>query len=444
MERTTVRRLELQSRAGRLRSGLRGNSLARNSGYIMATTVSNAALGFVFWVVAARTDDAHTVGLAGAALSAMSVTSLICTVGADAIVIQALPGRSSGREWSVTLDAALSASAGVTLLGATIAVLLLPALSRQFAVVSGVYAVTFVVGTVAWTISTVLDYTFVAERVSQFMLIRNIMFSVGKLLLLLLSVVLASTTSLAIFGPWVAASWLSVAAGIVVLVPRLRRGYRPALRGIVKHIRQLLSGLVGHHVINMSGAIPPLILPILVATRLSPADNAYFYTTWMVGSVFFMVSPAVSSALFAEGSHGPRDLVAKARSSARVIATLLAPIAVLYLLAGRTILSLFGSEYASRGWPVLLVLLVSAVPDAVTNIYIAVMRVQRRLAIPGVLNTGIAATSATLAWLLLPSLGIVGAALAWLIAQVAGTVAVIAHLLGTRFRTGRNPPVAPA
>jgi O-antigen/teichoic acid export membrane protein len=140
--------------------------------------------------------------------------------------------------------------------------------------------------------------------------------------------------------------------------------------------------------------------------------------------IFFMVSAAISQSLFAEGSNSPEVLQTRVRSSVRLIALILGPCMFVFLVGGGRILSLFGPRYASEGSELLILLTISAIPDAVTNVYVAVLRVQRRLRFASVLNGSMAAITLSLSWLLLPSLGIVGAGWAWLIAQTAGSCAV--------------------
>jgi O-antigen/teichoic acid export membrane protein len=72
-------------------------------------------------------------------------------------------------------------------------------------------------------------------------------------------------------------------------------------------------------------------------------------------------------------------------------------------------------------------LIISAIPDAITNIYVSVLRVRRKLYEAALLNTGMAATTLILAWILLPRLGIAGAGWAWLLAQCAGSLGVLVH-----------------
>jgi O-antigen/teichoic acid export membrane protein len=211
--------------------------------------------------------------------------------------------------------------------------------------------------------------------------------------------------------------------GLLLLVPRLGRAYCLAARGIVGQVRSMLSSFVGHHFINLGGDLTQYLLPVFVAVRLSPTDNAYFYTTTKLGSFFFMVSSAMAVSLFAEGSNAADDLPRKVRSTAAISGMLLGPAMLACFLGGRYIMSLFGPGYAQHGLTLLMIYVASAVPDAITNIYVSVLRVQRRLRFAVLLQLSMAALTWALAWIWLPVLGIAGVGWAWLIAQVAGSLA---------------------
>ena len=77
-------------------------------------------------------------------------------------------------------------------------------------------------------------------------------------------------------------------------------------------------------------------------------SNAYFYITWMIGSVFFMVSPSISQALFAESVRydtGLRPTVVKAF---RIASLLLIPAMVAMVAGGKLILAIFGQDVRQR------------------------------------------------------------------------------------------------
>jgi O-antigen/teichoic acid export membrane protein len=169
--------------------------------------------------------------------------------------------------------------------------------------------------------------------------------------------------------------------------------------------------------------VTPVVLPVLVVLRLGVTPNAYFYVTEMLGGVFFMISPSVSVAVFAEGVRTGADLRAVVVKALRVIAALLAPAIVVMVAGGRLILGLFGASYETAGYGLLVLLAIAALPDAVSNVAVSVFRVRRRLAYSSALNLGILVTTLAGAWVLMPPLGIAGVGVAWLGAQSLGALA---------------------
>jgi O-antigen/teichoic acid export membrane protein len=429
----------------------RSESLLRNGIYIMSTNVVTASFGYLFWIVAAHTYSTYDVGLGSALISAMSLASTLATLGMDATLVQTLPRREAGHAWSLTLNAGLAIGILAGLLTGAITVVALPLFSHQFAIVehNAGYAFALVAGVPLMTVSVLLDQAFVAERAANNMLVRNAAVAVLKIPLMVLPVVLlARVGALGILLSGVVAMALVLIGGLLLLVPRLGRAYCLAARGIVGQVRSMFSSLVGNHFINLGGQLSQYLLPVFVAVRLSPTDNAYYYTTARLSSFFFMVSSAVAVSLLAEGSHAAGDLPRKVRTTAAISGMLLGPAMLVCFLGGRYILLVLGPGYAQHGLTLLLIYAASAVPDAITNIYVSVLRVQRRLRFAALLQLSMAALTWALAWIWLPVLGIAGVGWAWLIAQVAGSLAAgvdvirIRHhrraINGSAFDSGRT------
>jgi O-antigen/teichoic acid export membrane protein len=180
---------------------------------------------------------------------------------------------------------------------------------------------------------------------------------------------------------------------------------------------------LGQHLTSAGGILIPLVLPLLVVLRLGVTQNAYFYITEMMGAAFFMVSPSVAQAVFAEGVRARSDLCSVVTKALRVIAVMLAPAMAVMILWGRLILGLFGASYSAAGYGLLILLAISALPDAVSNVAVAVCRVTQRLGYSTALNLGILVMTLGGAWFLMPSLGIRGVGVAWLGAQTIGAIA---------------------
>ena len=412
----------------------RNDSLVRNSIYIMATNVVTAALGYLFWIVAAHTFSANDVGLGAALISVMALASTLATLGLDSTLVQVLPRRVSGYAWSLALNAGLATGILSGLLAGVIVVVALPLFSPQFAIVghNAGYVFAFVVGVPVMIVSTLLDQAFIAERAAHNKLLRNLGVAVLKVpLLVLLVVLIAQIGALGILLPGVLAMVVMLMGGLLLLL-RLGRAYCLATRGIVRQVRSMLSLLAGNQFIDLGGLLPYYLLPVFVAARLSPADNAYYYTTLRLAEFFTMGAYAVSMSLFAEGSHAAEDLSRKVRSSILVIGVIIGPAMLFCFLSGRYILLLFGPGYAQHGLVLFMIFVASTLPDAITDVYLAVLRVQRRLRFAGLLNISMGALNLALAWILLPRLGIAGAGWAFVIAQTTGSVVAGVDLMRIR------------
>ena len=178
----------------------------------------------------------------------------------------------------------------------------------------------------------------------------------------------------------------------------------------------------------MGAALLPYLLPLLVTARLSATDNAYFYTTWMMAGIFLIIAPAVSQSLFAEGAHSPHDVLVKARRALTIIALLIAPCILVILVMGAVLLSAFGPAYEHHSLGLLHVVVLAAIPDVITNVYVAVLRVQGRLRTAAGLNLGMGVGILALSWMLLPVLGISAIGWAWLAMQLSGCAFVVFDL----------------
>lgn len=397
-------------------------SLLTNSLHIMGTTVVTSLLGYVYWVLAARLYSPSDVGLAAALLSAMSLAALLAYMGVGATLIQLLPQRNPGPEQSLLVTAAIVTTATSGALAGVVLVIVLPALSAQFDLVRASREVGIVLafGVLCASLGTFIDDTTIAQRTARGMLLRNTAFSLIKIGILVLPVCAALGAG-GVLLSWVFGAAVTVAAGLLLL-PRLVPGFKVSLRGVIGETRKIVRALAGNHFISLGAMLPVLILPVVVAMRLDAAQAGYFYTTWRVGGLFFMISPAVAGALFAEGAHDPDDVTRKARYAGSIIAMLLVPAAVGLVFAGKLVLSAFGHTYAVEGYSLLVILAISAFPDGVTSIYVSILRVRNRLAVAAWMYGLMAAGVLTMTWFLLPIMGITAVGVSWLATQCAGSL----------------------
>lgn len=429
------------------RCRLRADSLLRNSLYLMTSSVVTAGLGYLFWLVAAHTFTRHEIGATSAMISLCSTAALLTYLGPSATLIDRLPGHEGSARWTGLLTFTCVTTAAVTCVvtAAALPVLLGSREYRDFPGTASVIAIA-VAGACAWTVVNLLSSAFIAaRRAGRFLSIQTLV-SAAKVGLML-PLAAAGAGAAGLLGAWVASAVLGAAVGAVWLVPQMGLGRRlghqhrrragPARGSLVSErspahhrwpalpSRASVSQLLGQHLTSVGGAATPLILPAVVAFRLGATQNAYFYIAWMLGGIFFMVSPSVASALFAEGVRARSDLRGVVVKALRVIALILAPVMVIMVVGGKFILGLFGAGYAASGYGLLILLVISALPDAVSNVAVSIYRVTHRLGYSSALNLGMSAATLIGAWFLMVPLGIAGVGVAWLCAQTLGAIACL-------------------
>jgi O-antigen/teichoic acid export membrane protein len=411
---------------GRLTSRFASGALLRNSVMIMATTVVTSLFGGVFWWVVARSSTAQVSGAGAAATSALQATAMFAAVGAAAAMIEWLPRSRSGVEWRRRLTAGVVVAATGGCLGALLVVAVLGHMLNTLpALRSPTGAVLFCLGAVFFAVGTVYDYAAIAEGCGAMMLQRNALFTAARIPLVLMPWLLPGTGD-QILTAWTAAAGLSLLIALVGFRrSTLGSSLRPQLRGLPATLREMRKSLLGQHFVTIAAMMGSYLLPIMVVARLSAAANAYFYATWMIGAIFFMISPAVSTALFAACSEDPGAVGSAARRSAVTIAALLVVPMTVCLFGGGVLLSLFGPDYPHEGRLLLVLLTISAVPDAIANIAVAVLRATNRVRGALWLNATMLMASLVLSWILLPLLGIVAVGVSWLAAQTAGALWVL-------------------
>jgi O-antigen/teichoic acid export membrane protein len=415
---------------------VRTDSLTRNSIFIMGTSVVPAAFGYVFWLVAARLYTPAAVGLTAALTSAATIILHLSSLGVGGTLIQTLPGQRKNTEWSATFWAGMATVAvfAVVLCGTGVAVL--PLISPELIVLRHVgYAAVFAVATVAMTVGTGIDYVFIAERKASDAFSRNSAVGAVKVLMLALIAVAFGPNALRLLGAWGVAAVCGLGIGVALLVRHIGVPRPPGLSVLVQTAREFRSRLTGHQLIGMGAALLPYLLPLVVTARLSLRDNAYFYTTWMFAGLFLVIAPALAASLFAEGMHRPGEVGALVRSAFKIIGAILLPGLVTILALGGTLLSTFGHAYSDHAIGLLRLAVLASIPDAVTNVYVAVLRVESRLTTAAALNLSIGIGTLALSWFLLPVIGISAVGWAFLAVQLSGCVYVVVDWRRRRSRT---------
>ena len=402
-----------------LRQRLRA-PLYRNALYLMINHGITAAVGLVFWILAARFYLAEDVGLASATISAMMLLTMLGTLGLDYALIRFLPG--SGKSSNAMINSCLTIGGLASIIIALIFIAGLGVWSPAllFLRQDPVFFSAFVAFTATSTLYRLVSRTFIAERKADFTLILNIIFTLLRLNLVVL--LAAFFVTFGIFASWGIGHTVALGAAIFIFLRWIHRDYRPLPMIKRKVLGEIMHFSFANYIAALLWFATTFILPLMVVNLIGAEANAYFYIAWAMATVLFAVPLSTSFSLFAEGSYDEEILGKNTRRSLVFTFAIVIPAMLLIILIGDKLLLLFNPAYAENATSLLRVLAISAIPLSLNQIYFGAKRVEMKMKSVIVLTAFIAVATLTLSSVLLPRMGILGVGVAWLSSQ--GTVAL--------------------
>lgn len=226
----------------------------------------------------------------------------------------------------------------------------------------------------------VLDGAFTGLLRSELQLWRNTLFAVVKLAALFVAGLwLSHALGLTIYATWAIGNAFSLVAlaGFALLKgEKYSRRYLPHW-GL---LRRLAPAAFQHHILNLVLEVPSLALPLVVTITLSATMNAWFYVSYMLSGFTYVIPFALSLVLFAMNSDQPSTLVHKARLTISLSFIAIALANFVLQIGTKQLLGLFGHVYAEQAAWSLRILALGAFPLIIKNHYIAISRIQNRMA----------------------------------------------------------------
>ncbi|HMA48076.1 MAG TPA: hypothetical protein VKP11_12935, partial [Frankiaceae bacterium] len=309
--------------AARLRSHL-SEPLFRNAYALVLSTGLSGALGFLYWLVAARRYPEASVGQNAALVSAMMTLSQFAQLDLAALLMRFLPQWQAGSARRVALAYGVSSAAALVL--SVGFVLAAPRLGGGFAFLDRpALQVGFCLAVVAWGIFAIQDGVLVGLQRTPVVPVENTAYAVAKIALL---VALAGV--LPRWGLFV--SWtVPVAVALVPINLLIFGRYLPRHRGRPLAGAAPLGGrsfrrfLALDYLSSLSGGLSTVTLPILVVGLLGAEANAHFYVAFTLVLILDTVAQSLDSSLMVEGSYEPARAVEYAHRAARRGLTLILP-----------------------------------------------------------------------------------------------------------------------
>jgi GT2 family glycosyltransferase/O-antigen/teichoic acid export membrane protein len=421
------------------------SELLTNAGAIATGSFAAAALGFIYWWVAARSFTPEAVGLATAAISTMILIAMIGELGLGTLLIgEGL--RNRGNAPGLVAASLVTAFLLSVALG-TAFVLIAPLVITDFGAEFSTFdqEALFVFGCATMSFAMVLDQALVGWLKATQQMGRSMLFSVLKLAMLV-ALAAAGTADISSHGIAIVATWVfgQLAATLLFAAWRLARG-QP-----IWHMPEFgqLHGRVGrvfaHHFLNTVTQGPGLILPGLVTIVLSAQANAAFYAAFTLINVACYVPAALTAVLFTIGSTDPASFFERLRFSLRLSALIGVAATVGFYLLSEFILGLFNPAYPAIAGTSLQLMGALVLPIAIKYHFITIQRLTDKmgrgavvLGVAGAFEIGMAYVGAE--WN-----GLWGFTLGWIIANYTEAAfllpTIVKYLTPARHLVARSVP----
>jgi O-antigen/teichoic acid export membrane protein len=395
-----------------------GDSLYRNSIYLMLSTGVMAAFGFFFWIICARVFPAENIGIATTIISIAGLIASFSVLGLNTGLIRYLPKSQNKNN---KINTALTIVALTTIIVSCIFLIGVHKFSPRLTFIKEniILSFAFIFFMVIQSLSSMIESVFIALRSAKFVLIKNTVFSVIKLGM---PFVFIAFGAFGIFSAYMSA--MLIAFGVTFLILIFKFHYKPKFVFYDSVILKIGKYSFGNYIAGFVGGLPLMLLPLLITNMLHPETTAYYYMAMQIASFLFVIPGATNNSLFAEGSNNEKGMKKNVLKSIWIITILLIPAILLTFIFGKHILLVFGTEYSTQGFKFLEVMAISGILVSVNSIFGSVFRVKKRIF--GILIASIisAVTILGLSYAFIGR-GLIGIAYAYIIGQAAVTVAYL-------------------
>ncbi len=399
----------------------------RNATALVASSVITAALGLLFWIVAARVLPTAEVGTGTAIVTSIVLLGNLATLGLRNGLIRFIAAAGVGAGRFIATSYALCATVAV-------------AVAAGFAFGTPWWAheltmlrhdlltgAAFAAGTAVWTVFVLQDNVLTGLRHAVWVPIENVAYSVLKLALL---AALVGAGAWALPLAWCVPALAMIVPVNVLIFRRLLPGHRRAPAEPIfsrRAIARFAAGDFGSDLVRMLGAE---VVVLVVLGMRGAEDTAYVFFAITIAASGQLVSNNIVTAFVAESAARPAAAADLARRAGLNIGRLIVPGALIGAVAAPLVLGALGSAYVDNGTTLLRLLLLDSIPLAVAALATGWARYERAAGAMVRISLGVATTPLVGAAILAPRFGL--DAIGW--SALVGHTLLAAFLLSTILR----------
>ena len=419
----------------------RTDRLVHSTFALLISNGSGVVLGVAFWAVAARLYSKSDVGVGAAEVNAMTLLTAFALLNLGTIFPRYL--FAAGSRAGTVLRSGYGASISIAFVAA-VAFLLITHGHHPY-IESGLGPSVFFVGAVVlWVIFTIEDAALVGFRATFWVPVENTSFSVAKIALLPVFLVVAPRAG--VFTSWVLPVVVCAGAINFYLWRRVLPAHVKASSGLgVLPERRILGTVVfGEYLGGIAFTAMAAVPALFIAATLGAQQAAYFQTPWIAGTSFDGLLFSFATSLMAEATARPSIAPATVKRTVRLALWILGPSVAIIVIGAPWFLRILGPDYAAHGTRLLQYLALALPFMAVNVLYVTYGRLARRIRRVLVVQVSISVIVLSLSAALIPTyLGITGAGVAFLIGQGVVALLLLPSVVAQYRRPGMTPSFAP-
>lgn len=400
------------------------DSLLKNSIFLILTHSSNAISGFFFWVIAARYYTPDDIGIISAILSSVALISTMSLIGFPTALIYYLPRfkylANNIINSSIIIEILISATFSIIfILGMYIWSPKLEPIFRDIIIIF-----IFIITTIMTNISGIMTSSFTAGRRSSFYMVKENIFSLSKIIFLILFM------SLGVVGMFISWSFgliIAVISGFILLIKLWK--YYPTFV-IDPMIKNMVSYSSMIYIAGVLYTLPKIIFPIIILNLISAEAAGYFYIAMTMASLLYSIPMSIGNSFLAESSNKVKfwnNIVKSIKFNIGV----LVPGVLIFMVFGRFILGIFNPSYAENSLESLIILAAASIPMSLTTLFCQIKNSQNKIPITIIINGMTAAITFALAISFIKIWNIEGIAAAYLVANTIMATIIVFKMRNT-------------
>ena len=288
--------------------------LYKNAFNLFLNSSFSSVLGFIFWIIVTHSYSVYDVGIASVLISSTTLLSNFANLGFNISIIRFIPPSDNKND---LINSCFTLSLIFAVIFAVIFILGKNIWASSLnSILSNIYLdIIFVFFVAILTISSLQNTFFVSKRATIYCLLRDSLTGILKIAILPFLVFLGA---LGIIFSWNLAVLVTFLIGMI-LIYRLQKDYQLRLKISRQIMSEMFHFSMGNYFSGLFNILPGLILPLMISNILSPDMSAYFYISWTLAGVLFMVAGATYSSLLVESSYDSKKFKSNAVKSAEVI-----------------------------------------------------------------------------------------------------------------------------